>query len=615
MSFIIKIIFTLFILNSCLYSKDNSKNILIITSYHTSLPWDIKYTEGIFNVKKENTKLNIYKENLDSILFNEFSNKNFYNYIKTKYNSIKIDGIITESDPAYNFVNKYGKELFEDIPYVYYTTNKKSTHFSKSKNITNTPNIYNTLKIAFEQNPNTNNVIVIDQEKQKDLIKTIQSFKKDINVRDLSSFSIEEIINICSSVENNTFIFYTVYFTDPLGKIYKPLNVLKNISQNLNIPIYSIYSPYINNGIVGGDLLYSSSLSKESIYIIDNLINKKLISYNVSNTILDNKLMKKYNLKIPNINNMKIINIKKENDILLKYKKEIIFTGIIFVILVLLLIFTLYLNYSRKKLINQLKSQNQAIINEKKAKYKTEKILIQQSKMAALGDMLQNIAHQWRQPLSIISTSASGIKLNRQYDIQDKEQEIYSLDKILESTKYLSNTIDVFRNFFKPSNVKEFFKIAKSVDEAIFLSNIESNSYYNIQIEKNYQDIEVNSYKNEFIQVILNIINNSKDALLQNIQDKEKRLILVSVTQQQNNILISIKDNAKGVPEAIIDKIFQPYFTTKHQSKGTGIGLFMSNEIVTKHMKGKLEVKNSKYSFNKNDYYGAEFIIYLPIKL
>jgi signal transduction histidine kinase len=79
--------------------------------------------------------------------------------------------------------------------------------------------------------------------------------------------------------------------------------------------------------------------------------------------------------------------------------------------------------------------------------------------------------------------------------------------------------------------------------------------------------------------------------------------------------VISIKDNAHGVNEKIIDKIFQPYFTTKHKSKGTGIGLFMSNEIITKHMKGKLIVKNSNFTYNKNNYYGAEFIIYLPIKI
>jgi signal transduction histidine kinase len=612
---IIKIIFFIFLFTSFINAQETKKNILIITSYSSSYPWDIDYTKGILEVQKEYKNLNIYKENLDSLLNRTSNYEYFYEYIKNKYSSIKIDGVITESNPAFYFMQKYGLKLFSNIPYVYYTNEKKSSNFSNIINITNTTNVYNSLMLAIDQNPNANNMILIDQEEHINLQKQIENIKKDLNIRDLSNLPLNEIIDITSKIDSHTFIFYLSYFKEPLGNIFKSQDVLNKISEKSKVPIYSIYSTYLNNGIVGGNILYSKLLSKESIKAINDLLNNRKNSYKVSKTILDNKKLKEFNLSIPKIQSAEIINLESKISLLLKYKKEIILIVLLFIILVLFLIFTIYLSISRKRLINKLKVKNEDIINERNAKDKTEKILIQQSKMAALGDMLQNIAHQWRQPLSVISTSASGIKMNRQFDIIDIDQELKSIDKILESTKYLSNTIEVFRNFFKPSNTREFFDIGKSIDEAIFLANIDSNPYYNIQIKKDYEKLDVNSFKNEFIQVILNIINNAKDALIQNISDNEDRLIIIKLYQKQNNLVISIKDNAHGVNEKIIDKIFQPYFTTKHKSKGTGIGLFMSNEIITKHMKGKLIVKNSNFTYNKNNYYGAEFIIYLPIKI
>ncbi|MGB5793519.1 PAS domain-containing sensor histidine kinase [Poseidonibacter sp.] len=243
--------------------------------------------------------------------------------------------------------------------------------------------------------------------------------------------------------------------------------------------------------------------------------------------------------------------------------------------------------------------------NEKK-----EKLLIQQSKMAAMGEMLENIAHQWRQPLSMISTCSSGISLQKEFGTLSDEILVDSLKTITDTTVYLSQTIDDFKNFFERDKQKIKFNINENTNKTLNLIDM-SFAGNNIEVIKDYKDeIEIRSYNNEFMQVLLNIINNAKDAILSNEILKEKRKIIhISIYKQNDNAVIEIKDNAGGIPSEVIDKIFEPYFTTKHQSQGTGIGLFMTREIIVKHMEGKIEVENVKYCFDEEIYKGALFRI------
>ena len=241
---------------------------------------------------------------------------------------------------------------------------------------------------------------------------------------------------------------------------------------------------------------------------------------------------------------------------------------------------------------------------------KNEKILIQQSKMAAMGEMLENIAHQWRQPLSLISTCASGLVLQKELDNIDDKTLDESLKKIVETTFYLSDTIDDFKNFFKRDKERTTFCINDVTKKTVELMHM---NFSNIEIIRNMKDkISLTSYPNEFMQVLLNIINNSKDALLHDdISTDKKNIIDISIYKEEEKAVIEIKDNAGGIPLDIIDKIFEPYFTTKHQAQGTGIGLFMTREIITKHMNGEIEVENTKFTHAGIDYTGALFRIIL----
>ncbi|MCG3709734.1 cache domain-containing protein [Aliarcobacter butzleri] len=266
------------------------------------------------------------------------------------------------------------------------------------------------------------------------------------------------------------------------------------------------------------------------------------------------------------------------------------------------------MNYEKKVKVNakELEELNQFL--EEKVKEEIEKnrekeqLLVQKSKFIALGEMISNIAHQWRQPLSELSSILMFIKFKYSINALDKEtmeKKSQEADRVLE---FMSHTIDDFRNFFIPKKEKEEFNLLKEVQLVI---NIISSTLdnYNIKIEINIdKNLKIISYLNEYKQVVLNILNNAKDVLI----DKEIKTPLIKLTASEdtNYVILNIEDNGGGVFVEPKSKIFEPYFTTKENSNGTGIGLYMSKIIVEKNMKGNLKVENTNR--------GAKFSIHIP---
>ncbi|AXH08452.1 hypothetical protein CP960_11150 [Malaciobacter halophilus] len=245
---------------------------------------------------------------------------------------------------------------------------------------------------------------------------------------------------------------------------------------------------------------------------------------------------------------------------------------------------------------------------------KKEHLLSQQSKMIALHEMLDSIAHQWRQPLSTISTAASGMRLNKEFDSLDDDTFYSLIDTIVDNTLYLSKTIDSFKTFFKTNHENTLFNIKNTVNKVLDLIGYKFNEN-KVEFISSIQDINMEGLEHELIQSLVNLFNNSQDAIAKNLTPNDKKLIFLDVrTDDKNNIVISIKDNAKGIDEKIIDNIFEPYFTTKHKSQGTGIGLYMTYEIISKHFYGTIEVRNSTFSYENKEYKGALFIITIPSK-
>ena len=229
-----------------------------------------------------------------------------------------------------------------------------------------------------------------------------------------------------------------------------------------------------------------------------------------------------------------------------------------------------------------------------------DQILMQQSRQAAMGEMIGNIAHQWRQPLNMLGLIVQELPAMYKCGKLSKEYLDVDVTKAMDLINNMSKTIDDFGNFFKPDKEKVLFKVNRIVVKALSLIE-QSLTLLNIKVQINEtNDAVIDGYPNEYIQVLLNIINNARDAFVER-KIEGRRVVTITILTENNRVVAIIADNAGGIPEEVLNKIFDPYFTTKGPNKGTGIGLYMAKNIIEKNMGGRLTVRNIKG--------GAEFRI------
>ena len=228
-----------------------------------------------------------------------------------------------------------------------------------------------------------------------------------------------------------------------------------------------------------------------------------------------------------------------------------------------------------------------------------EKLLYEQSRLAQMGEMISMIAHQWRQPLNAISTTSSSLQLKAKLDKLDQAFVIEMTDNIATYSQHLSDTIDDFRNFFKPNKEKDRVNFTQIIEAVTNIIQHSLKSHHiELQQELNCEE-EFKSYANELKQVVLNLVKNAEDILIEN---KIKNPYIKILTRTQaDKFVLEVRDNGGGIPKKVIKDIFNPYFSTKKQKDGTGLGLYMSKMIIEEHCQGKLR------AYNSDD--GAVFVI------
>ncbi|MCJ8328187.1 MAG: cache domain-containing protein [Campylobacterales bacterium] len=385
----------------------------------------------------------------------------------------------------------------------------------------------------------------------------------------------ERIIKLIIVITITALIFFvlSLFFTKKISKIFEDYK--KNVI--LNEEKYHLLFNHSNDAF----LISKLSLNKAKI-INFNKTSLKVTFYNEDEILKKDFFDLFFELEYKDLLNDN--NISKTLKLRTKYNeiKTIELNAVI------------YINEKEKLLFASLRDITERTLL-KDEKNKQEKILIQKSKMAAMGEMIGNIAHQWRQPLSQVSGLFFDIESAYDYKELDKKYLHNRVEEANNLIEYMSKTIDDFRNFFNPNSKKELFSMVNSVNNSI---NIVKSTldYHNIKISFVYnRDVDISGYKNEYSQAILNIITNAKDILIErSIENPE-----ITITLLENDNL-QIEDNAGGVNEDIIDKIFDPYFTTKFEY-GTGIGLYMTKLIIENKMNGSINIKNS--------YKGAVFTI------
>ena len=424
-------------------------------------------------------------------------------------------------------------------------------------------------------------------------------------------------INNLSSIKNKKISVVDSYtIIDLLQSKYKDIEFVKvkNIDEGLEKVLKGETFGHIDSMSASWYKLQTKYLTQIAVSAKLDEVTQLSIAIRNDDEVLSS-IFQKAVLSIDDLTKNEIIN----KWISVEYKKEFDYSILWKSLLIIFIIFLILLY--RQKLLKNLNSSLKEKVEEKtkelreinnnlelrikkevEENLKKDRLLSQQQKMISMGQMIENIAHQWRQPLSLITTGISGIKLKKQINDLDNEFLDKTLDSILNTSKYLSDTIDDFRYFFKPQKEKNNFYLEKCCEKTVDLIN---PNFLNkdIQIIYKIENIKISGYETELIQVLINILNNSKDALTS--IENEKKLIFIDVFKENDKAIIEIKDNAGGIDENIINKVFEPYFTTKHQSQGTGIGLFMCQEIIYKHMNGKISISNITFEYKSKTYKGA----------
>ncbi len=241
-----------------------------------------------------------------------------------------------------------------------------------------------------------------------------------------------------------------------------------------------------------------------------------------------------------------------------------------------------------------------------------DQIMYQHARLASMGEMIGNIAHQWRQPLNALTLLIQSFETK---SLSGKLDEVFIKKQVDEGMRLavsMSDTIEDFRNFFSPSKEKESFALKTSIEDTLEMSSFFCNDE-NIDIHVHgKKDVKVYGYANEFSQVILNFINNARDNFKLKKMHHDKK-IEIEIHKEEKAIVIFFRDNGGGIEPSIIDRVFEPYFTTKHKATGTGIGLFMSKQIIEVQMNGEVNAYNIEKEIDGKPYMCAEFKITFPI--
>lgn len=421
--------------------------------------------------------------------------------------------------------------------------------------------------------------------------RLLKKFSNSKTINGLRIFNDISIINTNNQLLSSTNSKYIFNFNQAITDTLNSNIIIKKTNSNLETYLIKTLN---YKGKRVGNIVASINLKEIFDKLISDTSHKVILSLN------DDKITKDSSYLSMNIKGTpySISTLKHNNDNL--YSKWFVIALSLLSIPILGTIYYLIV----------LNNRNIKLEEEKN----TEKILLQQSKVAAIGEMLGNISHQWRQPLSIISSHATGLKLALEFKNEVTEEKIINyMDNINNQAQYLSKTIDDFRSFFKgDSNTRKSFNIKDLFEK---LESLTKDSLKNNYIKYDYKIISCTLEGNEniLIQALINIFNNAKDALVSNLVENEDKYFVITTEINNGFLEIKIMDNAGGIKESIIPKVFNPYFTTKHESIGTGIGLYMTNQIITKQFRGNISVSNKNIHIENKDYIGAEFKIVIPL--
>ncbi|MDR1007465.1 MAG: sensor histidine kinase [Campylobacteraceae bacterium] len=591
------------------YVFAEDKQVLVINSYHRGFQWSDDVIKGLESVLSQHIDITINILYMDSKRINsqEYYEKLLELY-KLQLQNRKYDLIVVIDKFAYDFILQYYHELFTNEPILFSGLERNSLEEIKESKLEDKIfGVYERRAIGeiivmiSKMIPNLKKLYIInDQSENGDdtnpfILEAIKNNEKDIDIEYIRASTLDEIEERFSSYKNDEAIFYVRFYNDKYGNFYRN-NQIATTLEKLKLPVFVTDTLFMGKGALGGKLVLIDELGQETGKVAIDILEGKLkplftTTLEKYSFQFDLNKLKEFNLQ-PSLAVKDYTIINMPQTFFDKYREFINFVFIISPLLVFLILGLLHNIYMRVK-------------NEKKLrlaeleKNKHRQFVIQQSKLAEIGEVFSSIAHQWKNPLVEIATIA------QEHAFKERDKNSQFVKDIMVQIRYMTDTISDFQKFISPSAVKVSFNVEEAIKSMMKIINhtIKYN-YIDIIINKNKAEwLTVYGYKNEFMQILLNIVNNAKDQIteLRSKRAIKRGQIEFFIYNKKELVVIEISDNAGGIRDDIFPHIFDAYYTTK--KNGHGIGLYMSKLIIENKMGGKIE------AFNKKD--GACFKISL----
>jgi len=602
----IKILFIAMFMVSCTFattSKQKSQ-VLIINSYHKGFQWSDELINGVEKAFGNNSNVETTILYMDSKRINSAE---YYDTLKNLYKlqlkNRKYDLVLLVDKFAYEFaLNNYDdlftneRLVFSGIEHFNPALVKNFDLEEKISGILERRAIDDIFVTIDKMMPTLKKLYVINDfsanGNDTDIIiqKSIKKFEKKFQINYIRYSDINTLKKKFSIHKKDEAVFFIRFYNNKNKEFHKNYEIASMID-SFNLPTFTTDSLFLEKGSLGGKLVLIEELGRNTGKLVLKLLKNKneppVIKIDDSYSyIFDYDKLKKFGLD-PEILNKDISYVNAPLEFLDKNRDLV---NAVFIISPLLLLLIAVLFYNLQLQIKNAKNQQ---------------FIIQQSKLAEIGEIISSIAHQWKEPLIEISTLVQSYVSS---DKKTKEEDKKYLDDVMFQIYYMTDTINDFQDFIKPSSKKTSFNIKDAIVK--MMNIVEHNMKYNyIDININIKDekkLIISGYHNELMQSLLNIVNNAKDSLLKRkaLDKAFKGKINIDIFSTFHYVQIEINDNGGGIAPKDIKKVFDPYYTTK--KKGDGIGLYMTKVIIEDKMSGQITVSN------KND--GANFIIKLGLE-
>lgn len=602
----LKTVVALFFLGWCTCTSllaDGTKQILVINSYHKGFQWSDDMLQGIESVLYDHPNITTNILYMDS---KRISSEEYFATLRELYKlqlkNQRYDLIVAIDTFAYNFLLKYYHEIFTDEPLLFSGPEQFFLEDVQAVGLENRVvgllekrAIEESIPLIMSMMKGLKKLYIINDGSSNgddsDLFiqRAIAAHQGTFEVEYIRHSTLDALEKRFSIPRPNEAIFFIRFYNAYDGTFYKNSQIAAMLDKSA-LPVFVTDTLFTGKGALGGKVVPIHTLGENTGKLILQTLKGEITPLHVSTDEtyeyqFDVQKLRHFGLSpYPTLNSYIPLNapltfFDKHRGLI----DAIFLASPLLVMLILGLIHNIYMRIKNEEKRRAIELQ----------KNKHQQFIIQQSKLAEIGEVFSSIAHQWKSPLVEIAAIAQ----EHVYTCKDQPQEENNqyVNDIMVQVRYMTNTIDEFQKFIMPSTQKSVFDVTEAVHEVIhIMKHTITYNYIDLTIDKQgSQRLLVNGYKNEFMQTLLNILNNAKDQInkLRERQTLKRGAIHIALSCDVSKVIIAISDNGGGVPEGKIPQVFEAYFTTKED--GHGIGLYMSKLIIEEKMDGKIWVSNT----------------------